>query len=549
VRRRRAGRERRDREGGRRCARIVGKDGAPLLPAADEFSIDRAASCCTMRRPLIVVSVAMMMFVVLGVDAHREWATRPQAQHQPSTTRLRQQVPGAALHTTAQTGAKESAGVPWVKTVHIVSMTHLDIGGWGPGASECEDQCTYSGDVCNSYFDSYMPLAAATATELARMHSEPPPPPGPACPKGPGFDKDPSWYNCPGYTPKNKQGKPFTDKDCEAVGCCVDPTRYHSPTNFTAGWCFPDHSKVIDNSMNASFVYHTHPWILQEYLNATAGCGKLLSTRNATEVAAVETAIRAGQIAWHAKPFTMIHELCHPDVFAASLNISHDLNARFGVTHGRSGAKITDLPGVSIGIVPLLARAGVKALHIGTNGMGDQVFPSFNGADNLPQVFRWHHPATGDEIIVMNEQGYGTQIVLPAGMGFDQALRWQFTSDNGRPPTAEAVVAFWEQVQAEFPNAVLQASTLDNFADALWAIRDRLPMVTQEIGNVWLPQMVTDPWRLRALRAVSRLRTCVTLTVSSRTHLSLYFSISPSFFSLRISWARDMHRHQLAILA
>eukprot|EP01043_Picozoa_sp_COSAG02_P019700 COSAG02_NODE_958_length_15648_cov_5.487620_2_plen_188_part_00 len=26
---------------------------------------------------------------------------------------------------------------------------------------------------------------------------------------------------------------------------------------------------------------------------------------------------------------------------------------------------------------------------------------------NLPPVFRWRHPTTGDEIIVMNEQGYG----------------------------------------------------------------------------------------------------------------------------------------------
>ena len=26
---------------------------------------------------------------------------------------------------------------------------------------------------------------------------------------------------------------------------------------------------------------------------------------------------------------------------------------------------------------------------------------------NLPPVFQWRHPTTGDEIIVMNEQGYG----------------------------------------------------------------------------------------------------------------------------------------------
>ena len=66
--------------------------------------------------------------------------------------------------------------------------------------------------------------------------------------------------------------------------------------------------------------------------------------------------------------------------------------------------------------------------------------------------------------------------------------------------------AFWEQMRKEFPNAVLKASTLDIFADALSEAKDRLPVVTQELGNAWLPQMGTDPWRFRALRAVSRLR-------------------------------------------
>ena len=71
---------------------------------------------------------------------------------------------------------------------------------------------------------------------------------------------------------------------------------------------------------------------------------------------------------------------------------------------------------------------------------------------------------------------------------------------------------FWRQVQAEFPNAELQASTLDNFADELWQVKNQiLPLVSQgssakEIRNAWLPQMATDPRRLSALRAVSRLR-------------------------------------------
>ena len=77
----------------------------------------------------------------------------------------------------------------------------------------------------------------------------------------------------------------------------------------------------------------------------------------------------------------MIHELCDPNLLAWSLNISHDLNARYMVSHGLSCGKATDLQGVSIGIVPLLARVGVKGLHLGTNGMGGQVFPKTLGMD------------------------------------------------------------------------------------------------------------------------------------------------------------------------
>ena len=243
---------------------------------------------------------------------------------------------------------------------------------------------------------------------------------------------------------------------------------------------------------------------MNEYLRKSASCGS--PERNASAVAAVEAGIKAGKYAWQAKALTMIHELCDPDVFAWSLTMAKSLNVRFGVKHGTVAGKITDLPGVSISIVPLLAAAGVKALHIGTNGMGNQAFTSFPGVGNLPQVFRWRHPATGDEVIVMNEQGYGRMIVLDEGFGLDTALRWQFTGDNQMPPEPDGVRDCWAYAKTQFPNAEIKASTLDAFALKLWDVRDRLPVVEAEIGNAWLPQMATDPFRLRALRQISRMR-------------------------------------------
>lgn len=78
---------------------------------------------------------------------------------------------------------------------------------------------------------------------------------------------------------------------------------------------------------------------MQEFLDATASCGS--PYRNATTLAAVKAGIKAGVFSWHAKPFTMIHELCDPDIYSWSLSIAKKLNARFNVSHGTVVGKIT----------------------------------------------------------------------------------------------------------------------------------------------------------------------------------------------------------------
>ena len=48
------------------------------------------------------------------------------------------------------------------------------------------------------------------------------------------------------------------------------------------------------------------------------------------------------------------------------------------------------------------------------------------------------------KVIVLYEQGYGEKIVLPEGIGFGEALRWQFTGDNISPPTVDRIAPCWE---------------------------------------------------------------------------------------------------------
>ena len=53
------------------------------------------------------------------------------------------------------------------------------------------------------------------------------------------------------------------------------------------------------------------------------------------------------------------------------------------------------------------------------------------------QVFRWRHPTTGDEVVVMNEEHYGRMIVPDKTLGLTDVLRWQFTVRFRRPPACK----------------------------------------------------------------------------------------------------------------
>ena len=118
----------------------------------------------------------------------------------PADDRLGQQQRGADEKGRLQEDPEAPAvAFPWIKTVHIVSMTHLDIGGCelslslsplahcgppaadacpppplrpcchadGPDSPECENSCRYAADVCNAYIDAYLPAAVATVSVTA----------------------------------------------------------------------------------------------------------------------------------------------------------------------------------------------------------------------------------------------------------------------------------------------------------------------------------------------------------------------------------------------
>ncbi|MCB0986615.1 MAG: hypothetical protein KDB09_02480, partial [Acidimicrobiales bacterium] len=101
-------------------------------------------------------------------------------------------------------------------------------------------------------------------------------------------------------------------------------------------------------------VWTTGSWIAQRTL-CTGG-------RSADAVAA---GIERGDLAWHGLPVTTHTELMDASLVRSGLAISAELDHRFGRTTAETrtvAAKMTDVPGHTRSLVPLLAEAGVRFL-------------------------------------------------------------------------------------------------------------------------------------------------------------------------------------------
>ncbi|HWQ11547.1 MAG TPA: DUF5054 domain-containing protein [Roseiflexaceae bacterium] len=231
------------------------------------------------------------------------------------------------------------------------------------------------------------------------------------------------------------------------------------------------------------FVWTTGSWLVYEFLErARAPMRRLM-----------EEAIAAGDIAWHALPFTTHSELMDESLFAFGLSLSQELDRRFG--RRTIAAKMTDVPGHTRGIVPLLAQAGVEFLHIGVNAASTP--------PDVPPLFLWRDPSGAEVAVMYQRGGYGD--VLPAP-GLASALAFAHTGDNQGPQEADEVLAEFARLRARFPGAQVSASTMDAFASALRTVRGQLPVVTGEIGDTWIHGVGSDPLKVSRFRELSRLR-------------------------------------------
>ncbi len=230
------------------------------------------------------------------------------------------------------------------------------------------------------------------------------------------------------------------------------------------------------------YVWTTGSWLLYEYLEQAS----------AAERRRMEAAIAQGDIAWHAIPFTWQTEMLDASMISASVGLSHSLDRRFG--RSTTGAKMTDVPGHTRGIISPLASEGVKFLDIGVN---DASTPA-----QLPAFFVWKNRG-GSTLTVLYHHGYGCAVRVP---GSDLAIAIVVRDDNSGPHPAEEIARIYSDLGRQFPNAQIVATNLTEIANAVEPYRQNLPVVTEEIGDSWIHGIASDPLKVARYREVMRLR-------------------------------------------
>ena len=242
-------------------------------------------------------------------------------------------------------------------------------------------------------------------------------------------------------------------------------------------------ARQIRETTSDRFIWTTGSWIIYEFLEWAGPTNRRL----------MEQAIADGDITWHALPFTSHSEFMGREMFRFGLSLSQTLDRRFG--HRTIAAKMTDIPGHTRSIVPLLADAGVKFLHLG-------VIPVCK-LPVVPPAFVWRDDASDTEVLTMYHGNYGQATILP---GTRDAIHFAHTGDNHGPQWLGDVVATFCSLKKEYPGAKVAASTLDAYAHRLIAAQPRLPVVTSEIGDTWIYGTASDPQKVAAYRAACRVR-------------------------------------------
>ena len=200
----------------------------------------------------------------------------------------------------------------------------------------------------------------------------------------------------------------------------------------------------------------------------------------------VDKAIRDGIIVWHALPFTTHTELMSAKIFEETLKISQKLDKKYNKK--TIASKMTDVPGHTMGMIPIMSKYGIKFLHIGVN-------PATPLPD-VPQIFKWK--CGEDSVMVMYQKDYGDKEEFD-----DFIVYFAHTGDNCGPQSAEQVIDIYSQLEKDYPGCRIMAATLEDVAERVLKM-ENIPVLEKEIGDTWIHGAGTDPLKMSRYRNVLR---------------------------------------------
>lgn len=234
---------------------------------------------------------------------------------------------------------------------------------------------------------------------------------------------------------------------------------------------------------NERYTWTTGSWLLYEYLEQA----------DATQRRAVEQAIAARDLAWHGLPFNWQTEMMDRSMIEGAMGFSRTLDHRFGVT--TTGAKMTDVPGHSRGLIAPIAAAGIRFLDVGVNAASTP--------PNVPELFLWKEPSGQSLAMMYHRHDYGGIVEIPgAGVAVDVEVR----NDNSGPHKPAEIAAMYAKLRQRYPGAAIKAATLNDVATAVDRVRGHLPEITSEIGDTWIYGCASDPVKVAHYRDTARLR-------------------------------------------
>jgi hypothetical protein len=229
------------------------------------------------------------------------------------------------------------------------------------------------------------------------------------------------------------------------------------------------------------YVWTTGSWLIWKYLQ----------TASPNDIKRLDAAIKRGDIVWNAVPYTVESETMNEDLLETVLSLSHRLDQKYG--KHTIAAKMTDVPGHTRSIIAPMNKAGICFLHVGVNPASQ--------IPGVPEYCRWRDP-DGNELMLVYQQDYGSESLLPGG---ETAISINFTGDNHGPHTYAQVKKIYADLRQRYPNAKLIPCSFNEIAQELSSIKDKLPVVTSEIGDTWIYGYGSAPIRMAKFRALIKL--------------------------------------------